>query len=108
MLVGIRASLAGVLGRRLPTSFVPEEDYGYFLLNVQLPPAASLQRTDDVCRKVEAILAKTEGLQALQRDRRLQPADARHRAEQRLLLRRPEAVGRARAAVSTRDRSSIA
>ena len=35
-------SLAGVLGRRLPTSFVPEEDYGYFLLNVQLPPAASL------------------------------------------------------------------
>ena len=35
-------SLAGGLGRRLPTSFVPEEDYGYFLLNVQLPPAASL------------------------------------------------------------------
>ena len=33
----------------LPTSFVPEEDYGYFLLNVQLPPAASLQRTDAVC-----------------------------------------------------------
>ena len=53
--------LAGGLGRRLPTSFVPEEDYGYFLLNVQLPPAASLQRTDDVCRKVEAILSKTEG-----------------------------------------------
>ena len=50
--------LAGGLGRRLPTSFVPEEDYGYFLLNVQLPPAASLQRTDDVCRKVEAILVE--------------------------------------------------
>ena len=31
------AILAGGLGRRLPTSFVPEEDYGYFLLNVQLP-----------------------------------------------------------------------
>ena len=89
------AVLAGGLGRRLPTSFVPEEDYGYFLLNVQLPPAASLQRTDDVCRKVEAILTKTEGLQALQRHRRLQPADARHGAEQRLLLRRPQAVGRA-------------
>ena len=28
---------AWLLGRRLPTSFVPEEDYGYFLLNVQLP-----------------------------------------------------------------------
>ena len=59
------AILAGGLGRHLPTSFVPEEDYGYFLLNVQLPNAASLQRTDDVCRKVEAILSKTEGLNAL-------------------------------------------
>jgi HAE1 family hydrophobic/amphiphilic exporter-1 len=58
------AILAGGLGRRLPTSFVPEEDYGYFLLNVQLPPAASLQRTDDVCRKIEAILSKTEGIGA--------------------------------------------
>jgi len=58
------AVLAGLLGRRLPTSFVPEEDYGYFLLNVQLPPAASLQRTDEVCRKVEGILSNTEGLGA--------------------------------------------
>ncbi len=32
----------GLLGRRLPTSFLPEEDYGYAFLNVQLPPAASL------------------------------------------------------------------
>jgi len=56
--------LAGGLGRRLPTSFVPEEDYGYFLLNVALPNAASLQRTDAVCRKVESILSKTEGLGA--------------------------------------------
>ncbi len=58
------AVLAGLLGQRLPTSFVPEEDYGYFLLNVQLPPAASLQRTDEVCRKVEGILSNTEGLGA--------------------------------------------
>jgi hydrophobic/amphiphilic exporter-1 (mainly G- bacteria), HAE1 family len=58
------AVLAGVLGHRLPTSFVPEEDYGYFLLNVQLPPAASLQRTDEVCRKVEGILSNTPGLGA--------------------------------------------
>jgi multidrug efflux pump len=56
--------LAGGLGSRLPTSFVPEEDYGYFLVNVQLPPAASLQRTDAVCRKIEAMLSKTEGVQA--------------------------------------------
>ena len=63
LLVGF-AVLAGGLGRRLPTSFVPEEDYGYFLLNVQLPAAASLQRTDDVARKVDAILSKTDGINA--------------------------------------------
>jgi HAE1 family hydrophobic/amphiphilic exporter-1 len=54
--------IGGALGRHLPTSFLPEEDYGYFLLNVQLPNAASLQRTDEVCRKVEKILSQTEGI----------------------------------------------
>ena len=53
---------AALLGRQLPTSFVPEEDYGYCLLNVQLPPAASLERTDAVCRKIDQLLAKTEGI----------------------------------------------
>jgi HAE1 family hydrophobic/amphiphilic exporter-1 len=53
----------GVLGRRLPSSFVPEEDYGYLFLNVQLPTAASLERTDQVSRKIEDILAKTDGVQ---------------------------------------------
>src|SRR5207248_3792614 len=38
------AALDGALGRGLKTSFVPEEDYGFFFLNVQLPPAASLDR----------------------------------------------------------------
>ena len=51
------------LGRRLPTSFLPEEDYGYFFLNVQLPPAASLERTDRVARKIEHILSQTPGVQ---------------------------------------------
>src|ERR1700674_4225635 len=55
--------LDGVLGKKLPTSFVPEEDQGYLFLNVQLPAAASLQRTDAVCRKIEEILGKTEGVQ---------------------------------------------
>ena len=58
------AALDGVLGSRLPSSFLPDEDYGYLLLNVQLPPAASLERTDQVLKKVEAILDKTDGIQA--------------------------------------------
>jgi HAE1 family hydrophobic/amphiphilic exporter-1 len=52
-----------MLGRRLPTSFVPEEDYGYFLLNVQLPPAASLERTDAICRRIDDILLHTAGIE---------------------------------------------
>jgi HAE1 family hydrophobic/amphiphilic exporter-1 len=47
----------------LPTSFLPEEDYGFVFLNIQLPPAASLERTDQVSQKVEAILKQTEGVQ---------------------------------------------
>ena len=61
VLLAFFAMTAG-LGRRLPTSFLPEEDYGYFLLNIQLPPAASLDRTDAVTRKVDDLLARTEGV----------------------------------------------
>ena len=52
----------GMMGKRLPSSFLPEEDQGYMLLNVSLPPAASLERTDAAARKVEKILASTEGV----------------------------------------------
>jgi HAE1 family hydrophobic/amphiphilic exporter-1 len=52
-----------LVGRKLPTSFLPDEDYGFLFLSVQLPPAASLERTDKVTRKVEAILANTPGVQ---------------------------------------------
>ncbi len=47
---------------KLPTSFVPDEDQGYFYLNIQLPNAASLQRTELVTAKVEDILSKTPGV----------------------------------------------
>src|SRR4029450_9370000 len=53
----------GLIGRTLPTSFLPEEDYGYFFMNVQLPAAASLERTDQVLHKIERMLSKTEGVQ---------------------------------------------
>jgi HAE1 family hydrophobic/amphiphilic exporter-1/multidrug efflux pump len=48
--------------RRVPTGFAPTEDQGYFLVNIQLPDAASLERTDAVLRQVEQILAETPGV----------------------------------------------
>ena len=67
--VGI-AILAGftvltvLAGKKVPAGFIPEEDQGYFFLNVTLPDAASLERTDAVCRKIDAILAATPEVQS--------------------------------------------
>jgi len=51
-----------MIGTRLPTSFVPDEDQGYFYINVQLPNASSLQRTREVATEIENILKKTPGV----------------------------------------------
>jgi HAE1 family hydrophobic/amphiphilic exporter-1 len=48
---------------RLPTSFVPDEDQGYFYLNVQLPNAASLERTEAVVAKIQKIAAAIPGIE---------------------------------------------
>jgi multidrug efflux pump len=45
-----------------PTGFIPPQDKGYLLLNVQLPDGASVQRTQAVVRKIEAIARSTEGV----------------------------------------------
>jgi len=42
----------------IPTGFLPEEDQGFILCQVQLPAGASLMRTDKVVKKVEAIIQK--------------------------------------------------
>jgi HAE1 family hydrophobic/amphiphilic exporter-1 len=53
-----------LIGAKLPSGFVPDEDQGYFYVNVLLPDAASLQRTDAVCKQIEEILGKTEGVES--------------------------------------------
>ena len=52
------------MGKSLPTSFIPEEDQGYAFVQIQLPDAASLQRTDSVMRKIDDILSHTHGVQS--------------------------------------------
>ena len=47
---------AGVFGKLVPGGFIPEEDMGYFYVNMQLPNASSLQRSDVVAQKIEKIL----------------------------------------------------
>jgi HAE1 family hydrophobic/amphiphilic exporter-1 len=54
--------LSGLLGKRLPAGFLPDEDQGYFFVNVQLPDASSLQRTDAVCQRVDKLLGDTKGV----------------------------------------------
>ncbi len=47
---------AGVFGSLVPGGFIPEEDMGYFYVNIQLPNAASLQRTAVISKDIEEIL----------------------------------------------------
>ncbi len=57
--------LLGVTGWRfalLPTGFLPTEDQGYLIANVQLPDAASQERTDAVLKRIDGILEKTAGV----------------------------------------------
>ena len=56
------AAVAALIGKSLPTSFLPEEDQGYVYAGIQLPNAASLQRTDEACKKVEEVLRNTPGI----------------------------------------------
>jgi HAE1 family hydrophobic/amphiphilic exporter-1 len=50
-------------GSRVPSSFLPDEDQGYVYINMDLPNAASLERTSAAARQVEDILAKTPGVE---------------------------------------------
>jgi HAE1 family hydrophobic/amphiphilic exporter-1 len=49
---------------RVPTGFLPTEDQGYILISVQLPDAASQQRTRKVLASIDEILADTDGVES--------------------------------------------
>jgi len=51
-------ALAALLFNRLPTSFLPAEDQGYALAMIQLPPGATIERTNTVLRQMEKIIEK--------------------------------------------------
>ena len=53
----------GLFGKLVPGGFMPEEDMGYLMINIQLPDAASLQRSDAVAKKVEKIVEKYDAVE---------------------------------------------
>ena len=55
---------AAFFSNRVPSSFLPDEDQGYLYVNLQLPNAASLERTDHVAQEIENILSHTPGVQS--------------------------------------------
>src|ERR1700730_12830031 len=57
-------AIAGIVfARFVPSSFLPDEDMGYVFINMQLPNAASQERTAAASREVEKILSETPGVQ---------------------------------------------
>ena len=50
--------LVGLFYVQLPSSFLPAEDQGYFITNIQLPVGAAQERTDEVLRQVEEYFLK--------------------------------------------------
>ncbi len=48
---------AGIFGYLVPGGFIPAEDMGYYYVNIQLPDAASLQRTNEISKQVEEMVS---------------------------------------------------
>src|SRR5690606_10058497 len=55
----------GLLFSRLPGSFLPEEDQGYAMAIVQLPPGSTLQRTQAVFEQVRTTLEQVDGYESM-------------------------------------------
>ncbi|HEV7926533.1 MAG TPA: efflux RND transporter permease subunit [Verrucomicrobiae bacterium] len=64
LFLGVVALGAGWFGKTLPTGFLPEEDQGFLYVNVQLPFAASMDRTLAVCHQVEDLVMSTPGVES--------------------------------------------
>jgi HAE1 family hydrophobic/amphiphilic exporter-1 len=63
-LIGIGLVILAILGlSRIPTGFIPLEDQGYVMLNVQLPDGASLERTEALLHDLSEQVSKVGGIE---------------------------------------------
>ena len=65
VIYGVIVAAAAVVYTRLPTSFLPNEDQGTMLVNVQLPPGATQERTRAVMEQVEGFILKQPEVQGM-------------------------------------------
>jgi hydrophobe/amphiphile efflux-1 (HAE1) family protein len=65
VVLGFAGCLVGayLLLTSVPTAFVPEEDQGYFMVNIQAPDGATLDRTQQICDEVAEILKSDPGME---------------------------------------------
>src|SRR6516164_1940516 len=63
ILLGLMTIAASFFGKKIPGSFLPDEDQGYIYAGLQLPNASSLQRSSQAAREVEQALLDTPGVQ---------------------------------------------
>jgi hydrophobic/amphiphilic exporter-1 (mainly G- bacteria), HAE1 family len=63
VLLALLVLAAGFFGKKIPGSFLPDEDQGYLYAGLQLPDAASLQRSSEASREIEKIIMDTPGVQ---------------------------------------------
>src|SRR5215475_10248620 len=56
-------AVAGLEFYKTPTGFIPEQDQGYLITVIQLPPGATLDRTEDVVRRATDIMLGTKGVE---------------------------------------------
>ncbi|MBS2097628.1 efflux RND transporter permease subunit [Carboxylicivirga linearis] len=63
--IGICTVAIVIVGRFVPGGFIPEEDQGYLFVNIQLPDAASIQRTNEVASEAEQIIRSLEEVKSV-------------------------------------------
>jgi len=64
LVYGVVLAVVGLLYVRMPTSFLPNEDQGYLIVNVQLPPGATANRTEAAVKHVEDFMLKQPEVEA--------------------------------------------
>jgi multidrug efflux pump len=62
---GLIVACVGLLYARLPSAFLPQEDQGYVVTNMQLPPGATANRTFEVIEQVEQYFLKQPGVERI-------------------------------------------